>query len=313
MAGRMATLQSHLESSRADCGGLRGQLEAAQRDAQALREQLSESASRHEAVRGDRDKLLAALAGEQAAAAAGRQEAEALRNQLKASEEGRQESEKASALHQAAARQQHEMDVASLQKQYESQLMASERQYLMLQKQYDAGLASSDKLGEVTAGLRRERDAMWAEVETLKTELEGERGAKAELAAKLSALRAEVRGTMEQVTRDRDSKLHLAADKSEALVRDIKAEAERRISEVQGEYEKRMAGLLDLTGKLKSEAEEARDAAEQRRTAAQHLKEQVRELLLARDNAERELAAEHAFNEELNRIINTIKAQGIQI
>lgn len=41
------------------------------------------------------------------------------------------------------------------------------------QKQYDAGLSSSDKLGEVTAGLRRERDALWAEAETLKSEVGG--------------------------------------------------------------------------------------------------------------------------------------------
>ena len=40
-----------------------------------------------------------------------------------------------------------------------------------------------------------------------------------------------------------------------------------------------------------------------------HYATQVRDLLLSRDAAERELASERAFNEELNRILSDIRAE----
>lgn len=40
---------------------------------------------------------------------------------------------------------------------------------------------------------------------------------------------------------------------------------------------------------------------------------QLQDSLVARDSAQRDLAAERGFNEELNRIINTIKAAGIAV
>ncbi len=54
---------------------------------------------------------------------------------------------------------------------YESQLAASEKQYGLLQRQYDAGLASSEQLADASSALRRERDALWAQAESLRAEV----------------------------------------------------------------------------------------------------------------------------------------------
>lgn len=57
---------------------------------------------------------------------------------------------------------------------------------------------------------------------------------------------------------------------------DIRQGAERRVAEMQSEYEKRLSGLLDLSEKLKGDVGEAQRQADKYRSAAQHLREQVR-------------------------------------
>lgn len=48
---------------------------------------------------------------------------------------------------------------------YEAQLAGADKQYLLLQRQWDAGANAADKLGEVSAALRKERDTLWAEAQ----------------------------------------------------------------------------------------------------------------------------------------------------
>ncbi|KAG2423200.1 hypothetical protein HXX76_010968 [Chlamydomonas incerta] len=308
-ASRLASLQSQLDASRSDCALLRRQLEAAQAAAAALKDQLRDAQARVESLTAERDRLGSALAEEQRAVAAGRQQVDSLNVQVKAGEEARAEASRAFSLQLETLRRQHAADLGAVQKQYESQLAAAEKQYLLLQRQYDAGLASSDKVTETASTLRRERDALWAEAENLKAELEEARKEKAEVAAKLNALRSEVRTTMDEVTRDRDARLAAVSGQGEALARDIKAEAERRVAAVQQEYETRLAGLMDVAEKLRAEATDSQRQADKHRASVSHLKDQVRDLLLSRDAAERELASERAFNEELNRILSAIRAE----
>ncbi|KAG2452123.1 hypothetical protein HYH02_003155 [Chlamydomonas schloesseri] len=307
-AARMAALQSQLDASTSDCGLLRRQLEAAQAEATALKDQLRDAQARLDSLTAERERLGGALGEEQRAVAAARQQVDSLTVQVKAGEEARAEASRAFSLQLETVRRQHAADLAAVQKQYESQLAAAEKQYLLLQRQYDAGLATNDKAAETASTLRRERDALWAEAENLKAELEEARREKAEVTTKLNALRAEVRTTMEEVSRDRDARLAAVSGQGEALARDIRAEAERRVAAVQQEYETRLAGLMDATEKLRSEAVESRRQADKHRATVSHLKDQVRDLLLSRDAAERELASERAFNEELNRILSAIRA-----
>ncbi|PNW84136.1 hypothetical protein CHLRE_04g222500v5 [Chlamydomonas reinhardtii] len=308
-AARLAALQSQLEASSSDCGLLRRQLEAAQAEAAAVKDQLRDAQTRLESLTAERDRLVSALAEEQRAAAAARQQADSLNVQVKAGEEARAEASRGFSLQLETLRRQHAADLAAVQKQYESQLAAAEKQYLLLQRQYDAGLTSNDKVAETASTLRRERDALWAEAENLKAELEEARKEKAEVGAKLNALRGEVRTTMEEVTRDRDARLAAVSGQGEALVRDIRVEAERRVAAVQHEYETRLAGLMDVTEKLRAEATDSQRQADKHKATVSHLKDQVRDLLLSRDAAERELASERAFNEELNRILSDIRAE----
>ncbi|KAG2488596.1 hypothetical protein HYH03_012915 [Edaphochlamys debaryana] len=311
-AVRLAGLQAQLEGCQSDGIILRKQLEAAQADAEKLREQLREAHSRADSLAADRDKASVAAADQQREAAAAKAHAEVLQGQLRSSEEARAEAARTSAAQLEALRREATVDVAEVQKRYEAQLAASEKQYVLLQRQYDAGLASSDKASEAAAALRRERDALWAEAENLRAELEEARRDKADVAAKLAALRSEVRTTMDEVARDRDARLAAASSSSEALVRDVKAEAERRVAAVQHEYESRLSGLMDMGEKLRSEHSEATRQADKYRATANHLKDQVRDLLLSRDAAERELASERAFNEELNRILAAIRAEAAE-
>eukprot|EP00198_Chlamydomonas_reinhardtii_P002949 XP_001692285.1 predicted protein [Chlamydomonas reinhardtii] len=229
-----------------------------------------------EEVRGHAVALSEARASNEVIQAAGNQ------LQVKAGEEARAEASRGFSLQLETLRRQHAADLAAVQKQYESQLAAAEKQYLLLQRQYDAGLTSNDKarlVAETASTLRRERDALWAEAENLKAELEEARKEKAEVGAKLNALRGEVRTTMEEVTRDRDARL--AA----------------------------VSGLMDVTEKLRAEATDSQRQADKHKATVSHLKDQVRDLLLSRDAAERELASERAFNEELNRILSDIRAE----
>jgi uncharacterized coiled-coil DUF342 family protein len=73
----------------------------------------------------------------------------------------------------------------------------------MLLVMISLGSSAAERLNEVSGGLRRERDALWAEAEALRGELDGVRREKEELGAKLSALRSEVQSTIQQVTQDR--------------------------------------------------------------------------------------------------------------
>ncbi|GFR41674.1 hypothetical protein Agub_g2419 [Astrephomene gubernaculifera] len=308
-ATRLATVQAQLESSQSECAILRRQLEAAQQAAAGLREQLQEATSRVDALSQEREQLSCSVAEEQRGVAAARQQAESLGAQLKASEETRAEAARAASAQLEALRRQHALDLAATQKQYESQLAAAEKQYLLLQRQYDAGLASSDKAAEAAVALRRERDALWADTENLRAELDEVRKEKADVSAKLTALRTEVRATMEEVARDRDARVAAASGQTELLVREARAEADRRVAAVQQEYDNKLTGLREVSEKLRCEASEAQRQLDKYRHAIGRLKDQVRDLLLSRDAAERELAAEKAFNEELNRIVTAIRSE----
>ncbi|GLI71117.1 hypothetical protein VaNZ11_016186, partial [Volvox africanus] len=308
-ATRLATVQSQLEAGQSDCAILRRQLEASQREAIMLRDQLKDSQARGEMHSAERARLGTSLAAEQKAVAAARQQVESLTAQLKAGDEARADLAKAASAQLEAVKRQHAADMAATQKQYESQLAVAEKQYLLLQRQYDAGLASSNQATEVAAALRRERDALWAETQNLKTELDEIRTERNELSSKLTSLRVEVRNTMEEVTRERDTKLGAAKSQHEVALRELRAEADQRISTMRQDYETKLANVLDAAEKLRAEAQEAQRQAEKYRTAAGHLKEQVRDLLLSRDAAERELASERAFNEELNRILTTLREE----
>lgn len=306
-ATRLAVMQAQLETSQSDAIILRRQVEALQSEAKALTEQLREAINKTEAIRADREQLGGRLVEEQQAAAAAKQQAEDASRQAKASEAARDEALRTAALKLEVVQRQHGAELAAMQKQYESQLAASDKQYGLLQRQYDAGLASSEQLADASSALRRERDALWAQVESLRAELEAVRQEKAEVTTKLTALRSDVRTTMDEVTRDRDAQLSTAASQQEALVRSIKAEAEQRVSSMTQEYEARLAGFLDVTDKLRKELAEAQQQGDKYRVTVGHLKEQVRDLLLGRDAAERELASERAFNHELNRILSAIR------
>ncbi|GIL64649.1 hypothetical protein Vafri_18522, partial [Volvox africanus] len=308
-ATRLATVQSQLEAGQSECVILRRQLEAAQREAIMLRDQLKDSQARVEIHSAERSRLGTSLAAEQRAVAAARQQVESLTAQLKAGDEARADLAKAASAQLEAVKRQHAADMAATQKQYESQLAVAEKQYLLLQRQYDAGLASSNQATEVAAALRRERDALWAETQNLKTELDEIRTERNELSSKLTSLRVEVRNTMEEVTLDRDTKLAAAKSQHEVALRELRAEADQRAGSMRQDYESKLANILDAAEKLRAEAHEAQRQAEKYRTAAGHLKEQVRDLLLSRDAAERELASERAFNEELNRILTALREE----
>ncbi|GIM04390.1 hypothetical protein Vretimale_8976, partial [Volvox reticuliferus] len=308
-ATRLATVQSQLEASQSECVILRRQLEAAQREATMLRDQLKDSQARVEVHSTERSRLGTSLAAEQKAVAAARQQVESLTAQLKAGDEARADLAKAASAQLEAVERQHAADIAATQKQYDSQLAVAEKQYLLLQRQYDAGLASSNQATEAATALRRERDALWAETQNLKTELDEIRTERNELSSKLTSLRVEVRNAMEEVARDRDMKLATAKSQHEVAMRELRAEVDKRTGTMRQDYESKLANVLDAAEKLRAEAQEAQRQAEKYRTAAGHLKEQVRDLLLSRDAAERELASERAFNEELNRILSTLREE----
>lgn len=94
---------------------------------------------------------------------------------------------------------------------------------------------------DVAAGLRRERDSLWAEAENLRCELDAARREKAEVAGKLAALRTEVRGAVEEAARERDARLAAASGAHEAMLREVRAEGDRRLAAAQAEHEARTA------------------------------------------------------------------------
>ncbi|KXZ50491.1 hypothetical protein GPECTOR_16g666 [Gonium pectorale] len=278
-------LQANMESQARETAGrlaaVQAQLESSQSDCVILRRQLE----------------------------AAQKEAAAWRDKLKASEEAKADAARTAAAQQEAARRQQEAELAALQKQYESRLAAAEKQYSMLQRQYDAGLASSDVASEAAAVLRRERDALSAELQALKAELDDTRKDRADAISKLATLRTELRTTVDQITRDRDARIASASSQSEAALRDLRTESDRRVASLRTEYETRLTGLLETSERLRIEAAEAQKKADKYKSTVGHLKEQVKQLLLSRDSTERDLAAERSFNEELNRVLTSVRAE----
>lgn len=83
------------------------------------------------------------------------------------------------------------------------QVAALDKQYTALQKQYDAAVQSHEKLLGIHAGLRKERDELWAEADRLRRQLSEVEAEKGEVVLKLNALRGEVKFTMDEVMQDR--------------------------------------------------------------------------------------------------------------
>lgn len=70
------------------------------------------------------------------------------------------------------------------------------------------------------------------------------------------------------------------------------------------------AGALAVVEQLRGEVGEAQAQAERHRAATGHLKEQMREVLVARDAMEQELLAERQYNLELAQIVSQLRQGG---
>lgn len=73
----------------------------------------------------------------------------------------------------------------------------------MLVLQYEAATANHDKLLALHNALRKERDELWAQVEAAKSSAAGLQHERDEALARLAALRAEVKQSMDDVVNDR--------------------------------------------------------------------------------------------------------------
>ena len=69
-------------------------------------------------------------------------------------------------------------------------------------------------------------------------------------------------------------------------------------------------GVLEIADQLKRELNEAQQSSDKHRSAALHLKQQLQEVLVGRDDLLRDLVAEREFSTELNKIVNQIRAGG---
>ena len=72
----------------------------------------------------------------------------------------------------------------------------------------------------------------------------------------------------------------------------------------------RLSGVLEIADTLKRELNEVQQSSDKHRSAAVHLKQQLQEVLVGRDDLFRDLEAEREFSSELNKIVNQIRAGG---
>eukprot|EP00798_Chlamydomonas_sp_ICE-L_P012264 gene12264-15410_t len=173
----------------------------------------------------------------------------------------------------------------------EATVAAQQKKYVLLQKQYEGALSSQDKLLEVHSGQRMERDELWAEADRLKADVAILTQERDELSAKLNALRNE----------------------HNIVLAEVRFEYEQRLSDLNVEGEHKISNLLEVSDRLKREMEDAMRSSEKHKGTVAHLKEQIKEVLIARDDLEREVLAERDFSAELNHIVNQIKRSGADI
>lgn len=71
-----------------------------------------------------------------------------------------------------------------------------------------------------------------------------------------------------------------------------------------------LVGVLEIADQLKRELNEAQQSSDKFRSASLHLKQQLQEALVVRDDLQRDLEAEREFSSELNKIVNQIRGGG---
>ncbi|MEW5313141.1 MAG: hypothetical protein WDW38_004732 [Sanguina aurantia] len=182
------------------------------------------------------------------------------------------DAERTAAAALVSTQRQHEADIESIHQQHDSQLAAADKQFSLLQIQADCSGDSHDKVVAVQGALRRERDELWAEAENLKADIETLVREKDEVAGRLNALRNEVKSTIDQVMQD-------------------------------SAHPMLPPGLLELSEHLRRDASDAAGKSEKAKGTVTHLKDQVRDMLVQRDDLHRELQTEKQYSEELNRIL----------
>ncbi|KAJ9521357.1 hypothetical protein QJQ45_001280 [Haematococcus lacustris] len=313
LEGKCANLSQQLDRATAEAAAARQAATDANQAARDSQAQASEGSARSDFLRQERDKLLKVLAAEQATVAGLRKDLDRVATRLeiqmqaRAAEVAHQSTEGSLRQQLDAIQREHDMRISMLQQQFDAQLTAAEKLASNAHKQYDNSMASGEKLLEVHNSLRRERDALINEVESLRANLARMGGERDELASKVGILRAEVKATMDDLLADRDKRLASTAQQHETILGSLRAQYEAQLTAVGSDANAKVTSVLEAAERLKAELREAQRGAEKYRATSALLKEQLKELLHGQETLQRELAQERQVNRELNSLLQSSK------
>ncbi|GFH28528.1 uncharacterized protein HaLaN_27035, partial [Haematococcus lacustris] len=223
LEGKCANLSQQLDRATAEAAAARQAATDANQAARDSQAQASEGSARSDFLRQERDKLLKVLAAEQATVAGLRKDLDRVATRARAAEVAHQSTEGSLRQQLDAIQREHDMRISMLQQQFDAQLTAAEKLASNAHKQYDNSMASGEKLLEVHNSLRRERDALINEVESLRANLARVGGERDELASKVGILRAEVKATMDDLLADRDKRLASTTQQHETILGSLRA------------------------------------------------------------------------------------------
>ncbi|GAX73067.1 hypothetical protein CEUSTIGMA_g520.t1 [Chlamydomonas eustigma] len=298
LEGLVITLQQQLaEEQSRNTGALRMAEDSAR--------EVKELSSRAEFLRSEREKALKLLQNEQ-------QQGSVLKKSIEALQAQKTDLDMSARSQLEALQKQFELQASAASRQYEFQVSSVEKQYTSLQKQYDAAVLSHEKLVGLHNGLRKERDELWQEVEQLRRNNAALQRERDELVAKLVALRGEAKYSVEDVVQDRDQRLRALTDQHEQLVMEVRSKYEKKILDMVQGHDNKLRGMMDLLERLKEEHSSAVHTSENQRNAVAHLKQQLQEALVNRDDILKDLEAEREFSKDLNKIVNQIRGHDVE-